>query len=177
MQIVTSILTPFLLASLALSTPTSHSIRDVAHSPREINIREIFADYVHIFYSQQNYSLAMNKYLAPDLIQHNPTLTNGRDAEIAAVLSITAGYVPHVQVVMVDKHGIGPAASNSNGTTIAPDTAGFAMTFTRWTGKPGTGLPVTGVTDVYRIDSRGLLAEHWDAIEALPKNATNSDPF
>jgi len=53
----------------------------------------------------------------------------------------------------------------------------FAMTFTRWTGKPGTGLPVTGVADVYRIDSRGLLAEHWDAIEALPENTTNPDPF
>src|SRR5882757_10813912 len=125
MQIITSILTPFLLASLALSTPTPHSIRDVAHSPGEINIREIFADFVHIFYSQRNYSLALNKYAAPDLIQHNPTLANGRDAQVAAVLSITAVYDPSVQVVMVDRYGIGPAADNSNGTMIAPDTAGF----------------------------------------------------
>jgi predicted SnoaL-like aldol condensation-catalyzing enzyme len=157
--------------------PTLHPRRDVARHPGEINIREIFSDYVHIFYSQRNYSLAMNKYLAPDLIQHSPTLANGRDAQIAAVLNITSGYVPHVQAVVVDEHGIGPAVGNINGTTMAPDTAGFAMTFTRRTGEPGTGLPVTGVADVYRIDSRGLLVEHWDAIEVLPEDATNPDPF
>jgi predicted SnoaL-like aldol condensation-catalyzing enzyme len=165
------------LVSSALSVPTPHHGRDAAHCPGEVNIRDIFSDYVHIFYTQRNYSLAMNKYIAPDLIQHNPTLANGRDAEIAAVLATTSSYVPHLQVAMVDKYGIGPAASNSKGIKIAPDTAGFAMIFTRWTGKPGTDLPVTGVADVYRIDSCGLLAEHWDVIEALPENATNPDPF
>jgi predicted SnoaL-like aldol condensation-catalyzing enzyme len=177
MRIATLIFTPLLLASSALSTPTSQHDHNGIHDPRELNIREIFSDFVHIFYDQRNYSLALNKYLAPDLIQHNPTLANGRDAEIAAVLSITKGYIPSVQIFMVDKNGIGPAARSSNGSGASPDTAGFGMTYTRWTGEPGTGLPLTAVVDVYRIDHRGLLVEHWDAIEPLPANTTNPDPF
>jgi len=175
MRITTLILAPLLLASSALSTPTPQPGHHATHEARDIDIREIFSDFVDIFYYQGNYSLALNKYLAPDMIQHNPGLANGRDVEVATVLSVTKGYIPSVQVFMVDKHGIGPAASN--GSAVSPDTAGFGMTFTRWRGAPGTGLPLTAVVDVYRIDYRGLLVEHWDAIEALPANSTNPDPF
>lgn len=131
---------------------------------------------MHIFYDEGNYTLAMTKYLAPNMIQHNPTIANGRDAQIAAVRVITQGYVPSVQVVMVDKHGMGPAASNGS-SAASPDTAGFAMTYTRWTSEPGKDLPLSGVADVYRIGCDGLFVEHWDAIEALPQNATNPNPF
>src|ERR1700754_534070 len=109
MRIVALTFTLSLLVASALSVSTPHYERQAARCTGQVNIREIFSDYVRIFYGQQNYSLAMNKYLPPDLIQHNPQLTNGRDAQIAAVLSILPNYVPSVQVVMVDKNGIGPA--------------------------------------------------------------------
>jgi len=165
-------LTTFLFSSLGLSMPAGHVGRNAAPNVGEINVCEIFANYVNQFFYERDYEGALKKYLSPNLIQHNPTIANGALAEINAVQATTKGYAPNLQIWLVDKNGIGPATNYS-----ADDTAGCGMTYVRWSGEPGTSLPLTGVADVYRINTQGLFVEHWDVIEALPNNIINSNPF
>jgi hypothetical protein len=67
-----------------------------------------------------------------DLIQHNPQIANGRDAEVAAVNNILPKYDgPNFELVLVDER------------------RGYGIVFNRFDGKPGTGLPLAAVVDIY----------------------------
>jgi len=132
-------------------TPCSHT--------SGTGIREVFNDFVKQFYIQRDFAGAADKYIASDLIQHNPQIANGRDAEVAAVNNILPKYDgPNFELVLVDEQ------------------RGYGIVFNRYIGKPGTGLPLTAVVDIYRFNG-SCMVEHWDAIEALPANSTNPDPF
>ena len=123
------------------------------------SIREIFTAFVEEFYFQRDFAGAGNKYMAPNLIQHNPQIANGRDAEVAAVTSLLPKYDgPNFEILLVDEE------------------RGYGVVFNRFAGKPGTGIPLTVAVDIYRFDG-SCMVEHWDAIEALPANSTNPDPF
>jgi predicted SnoaL-like aldol condensation-catalyzing enzyme len=129
------------------------------HSASGWEIRDIFNQYVDEWVHQRNFSAAAEKYLSPDLIQHNPQIANGSAAMVAAVIPILANYDgPDFSLVVVDEK------------------KGLAVTLNRYVGKPGTGLPFAGVADFYRFDGT-CIVEHWDVIESLPANSTNPDPF
>ncbi|KAN0078640.1 hypothetical protein V8E54_005153 [Elaphomyces granulatus] len=86
-------------------------------------------------------------------------MTNGRDAEVAAVNNIVSKYDgPNFELVLVDEQ------------------CGYGIVFNRFIGKPETGLPLTVVVEIYRFNGSCMVG-HWDAIEALPANSTNPDPF
>ena len=122
-------------------------------------LRGIFYDYVEEFYFQRDFAGATNKYVALNLIQHNPQIANGSAAQIAAVTSILANYDgPNFELALVDEE------------------RGYGIVFNQFIGKPGTGLPLSAVVDIWRFEGT-CIVEHWDAIEALPPNSTNPVPF
>ncbi|KAJ2971953.1 hypothetical protein NQ176_g7433 [Zarea fungicola] len=122
-------------------------------------LRASFDAFIYQFYQQRDFQGAMDKYVSPTLIQHNPQLANGSQAQTNAVISILANYDgPEFQIVLVDEQ------------------KGYASVFNRFRGKAGTGLPATGVTDIYRFEG-SCMVEHWDVIESLPANSTNPNPF
>jgi predicted SnoaL-like aldol condensation-catalyzing enzyme len=149
-------------SSPAIAAPSARSSEDCGSSSSYApgtGIREIFNDFVKQFYIQRDFAGAADKYIASNLIQHNPQIANGRDAEVAAVNNILPKYDgPTFELVLVDEQ------------------RGYGIVFNRFIGKPGTGLPLTVVVDIYRFDGC-CMVEHWDAIEALPANSTNPDPF
>jgi predicted SnoaL-like aldol condensation-catalyzing enzyme len=122
-------------------------------------IREIFNGYVEEWVTQRNWSAAAAKYLSPNMIQHNPQIANGSAAMVAAVRPILSNYDgPDFSLVIVDEE------------------KKLAVTYNRYIGKKGTGLPLTAVADVYRFEGT-CIVEHWDDLEALPVNSTNPNPF
>lgn len=130
-----------------------------SHPATGWEIRDIFNQFVEEWVYQRNFSAAAAKFLSPNLIQHNPQIANGSAAEVAAVIPILANYDgPTFTLVVVDEE------------------KGLAVTLNRYTGRPGTGLPVAAVADYYRFDGT-CMVEHWDVIESLPPNSTNPDPF
>jgi predicted SnoaL-like aldol condensation-catalyzing enzyme len=150
-------------SSPAVAAPSASPSEDCS-SPKNPyttgkGIREIFSAFVEEFYFQRDFAGAADKYIASNLIQHNPQIANGRDAEVAAVSSILTKYDgPNFELLLVDEQ------------------RGYGVVFNRFVGKPGTGIPLTVAVDIYRFDG-SCMVEHWDAIEALPANSTNPDPF
>jgi len=120
--------------------------------------RALFDDFVQIFYNEANSTEALLKYASVDLIQHNPDVGQGLAAQIAAVPPIFAVYSSNIQFTSFD------------------ESKGYGLIFNKFAGKPGTGLPITGVADVWRW-SGTCIVEHWDVIEPLSPNATNPMPF
>ena len=47
--------------------------------------RALIADFARIFYTKKDVRAAFEKYVAPDYIQHNPNIVDGRDAAIEAL--------------------------------------------------------------------------------------------
>jgi predicted SnoaL-like aldol condensation-catalyzing enzyme len=152
-SIILGAVTAISFSSSVVAAPSPHASRGSA------NIREIFDDFVKQFYVERDFAGAADKYIAANLIQHNPQIANGRDAEVAAVNKIFPNYDgPNFELSLVDEQ------------------RGYGIAFNRFVGKPGSGLPLTVVVDIYRFEGC-LMVEHWDAIETLPANSTNPDPF
>ena len=57
----------------------------IAASPVRHDNRAIITEFARLFYVERDVKTAFETYVVPDYIQHNPGLTDGRDAAIAAV--------------------------------------------------------------------------------------------
>jgi len=147
------------MAAPSCSTKNLTSYCDPGHPVTGRQIRSIFDAFVEQFYFQRDFQGAVDTYVSPNLIQHNPQLANGSQAQVDAVTAILANYNgPDFQLALVDEE------------------RGYGVVYSRFQGKQGTGLPFTGVADVYRFEG-SCMVEHWDVIEALPPNSTNPVPF
>ena len=121
-------------------------------------LRGIFYDFVEEFYFQRDFAGAAEKYVAPNMIQHNPQVANGSAALVASVAPLSNFDGPTFQLALVDEE------------------RGYGIVFNRFVAKPGTGLSLTAVADFWRFEGT-CMVEHWDVIEALPSNSTNPVPF
>ena len=65
-----------------------------AHSARTAATRARITDFARLFYLERDVRTALETYVAPGYIQHNPGLPDGRDAAIAAVPSWTSTAWP-----------------------------------------------------------------------------------
>jgi predicted SnoaL-like aldol condensation-catalyzing enzyme len=127
-----------------------------AATPVLADNRRIVDDFVRIFYGERDVRRAFMTYVAPDYIQHNPGIADGRDAAIAALAPMFARpgarfVVKRILVdgdlAMIHLHGRGD-----------PTTAGAA------------------VADIYRLKN-GRIVEHWDVIQPMPKSSANPHPM
>ncbi|KAL7906637.1 hypothetical protein GGI35DRAFT_458552 [Trichoderma velutinum] len=155
---------PFALFQSVIAAPSCFpenftTFCDPSHPVTGSQIRSIFNDYVDRFYFERDFQSATDKYVSPNLIQHNPQIANGSQAQVDAVISILANYDgPEFELAIIDEE------------------RGFGVVFNRFRGKVGTGLPITGVVDIFRFEG-SCMVEHWDVIEGLPPNSTNPVPF
>lgn len=90
---------------------------------------------------------AAAKFLKEGYIQHNPTVKNGREGFIESFREIFAGGFPYLDI----QHVI------CEGDMLCVHLHGLDRE---------TKKPICWVADIYRVDN-GLLAEHWDCIQAL----------
>ncbi len=116
---------------------------------------ELVRDYLETFWNQGRTDLA-DRYLAEDLLQHNPNLADGRAPLVAFVDGLRAQL---------------PEARFDLRRLAAEGDLAFAHShFTAGPGDPGRA-----VIDVFRI-ADGRIAEHWDLNEAVPETTASGRP-
>jgi predicted SnoaL-like aldol condensation-catalyzing enzyme len=113
-------------------------------------------DFVDLFYRRRDVREAFARHVAPDYIQHNPNIPDGRDAAVAALQPkfSAAGFSAEVKLIVVD----GDHAAVHVHARAAPGERGGA------------------VADLYRL-ANGRIVEHWDVLQPVPEVAANDHPM
>lgn len=101
---------------------------------------------------------ALDRYWATNYIQHNPTMTDGRDSvrQLLEKLGITHWPKQKVEFKRVIAEG--------------------ALVMTEVVQPKTEATPETAVVDMFRVEN-GKIVEHWDVIQAVPTQAVNKRPM
>ncbi len=118
--------------------------------------RAVIEDFATLFYERRDVRAAFEKHVAPDYIQHNPGIADGREAAIEALEPMFSrkGARFEVKRILVDG-----------------DLAAIHLF--------GQGDPATrgaAVADFYRLEN-GKIVEHWDVLQPMPETSANAHPM
>ena len=118
--------------------------------------RAIVTDFARLFYTERDVKTAFDRYVAPDYVQHNPGVSDGRAAAVAALAPMfaQAGRDFRIKRILVD----GDMAVIHVHAIPTPGSRGAA------------------VFDMYRLKG-GRIVEHWDAIQPVPATSRNAHPM
>jgi predicted SnoaL-like aldol condensation-catalyzing enzyme len=118
--------------------------------------RAVIEDFVELFYRRRDVRAAFERHVAPDYIQHNPGIADGRDAAITALEPkfSSPGFSTDIKLVLVD----GDHAAIHLHARRAPGERGGA------------------VADLYRL-AGGRIVEHWDVLQPVPESSANDHPM
>ena len=126
-----------------------------ARSQTERN-RAVITAFAALFYGQRDVRGAFERYVAPDYIQHNANILDGREAAIAALEPMfrQEGSLFEIKRIVVDGdlaviHLHGRAGAQGNGGTVA---------------------------DIYRL-KRGKIVEHWDILQPIADKPLNPHAY
>jgi predicted SnoaL-like aldol condensation-catalyzing enzyme len=131
--------------------PAAHSTDESATVP----VREVVTSFARQFYDERDVVGAFTRYVAPDYIQHNPGIADGRDAAIAA-LAGTWGS-PDLRLAV-------------RSILVDGDTAVLLID-----GQFGPDVRF-GVVDIYRLVG-DTIVEHWDVKQEFPARIVGEHPF
>jgi predicted SnoaL-like aldol condensation-catalyzing enzyme len=99
---------------------------------------------------------AVAKYGGPVYIQHNPQAADGFQAFIDFVKGFTTQF-PQLHVDIKRVIGECNLVVTHSHITTSPQDRGSA------------------VADIFRLDRRGKIVEHWDVIQAVPETSANDN--
>lgn len=97
------------------------------------------------------------RYVGPGFRQHNPLLSDDKDAAISALNELLTNVYPASRMVVE--------------RTVAQGDLVCAQVL--WEQAPGNSRGVAMV-DIYRLDN-GKIVEHWSVVQQLPEHATNDN--
>jgi predicted SnoaL-like aldol condensation-catalyzing enzyme len=102
----------------------------------------------------------VRKYGGREYIQHNPLAPNGFDAFITFVNDFTAAFPDlHIDIRRVFAE------------------CDFVITHGLLTGaEPVFTALGSKVVDIFRVDRRGKIVEHWDVLAAISPTSMNGNP-
>ena len=117
--------------------------------------RAVIAAFAELFYRHKDVRTAFTRYVAPDYVQHNPNILDGRDAAITA---------------LADKFAAPEATFDVQRILVDGDLAVIHVKASR------SGVPVGAVADFYRLRD-GVIVEHWDVLQPIDPHAINPHPY
>ena len=118
--------------------------------------RERIETFAKTLYQEKNVEKAFMEFVSHDYIQHNPGLTDGRDAAIKALTPMFADPYSKFEVKRIIVEGdLAVIHLHGKGNK---DTLGGA------------------VADIYRLE-KGLIVEHWDVIQPIKASTINPHPY
>ena len=145
-----------LIALALFASPLTHAdAKGRAMSLTEAN-RAIVTDFARILYTQRNPQIAFAKYVAPDYVQHNPNVGDGRDAALAMLGGLFGG----------------PGATFEIKRIIVDHNLAVVHVY----GRPDPAGKGVAVADIYRL-SHGKIVEHWDVLQPIADTTANPHPF
>jgi predicted SnoaL-like aldol condensation-catalyzing enzyme len=163
------------LAAVTLLLPATSAVshdrhdRETAHSQACVrskalldrNSRNVVAFYITAFNFGKP-ELAVERYVGLDengnklYIQHNPLAQDGTEAFISFVNAFRASN-PQMSVRIVRVIAQCDLVVTHSHLTLNPEDRGFA------------------VADIFRVDKRGKVVEHWDVIQPVPETSANDN--
>ncbi|MEV5569666.1 nuclear transport factor 2 family protein [Spirillospora sp. NPDC052269] len=117
---------------------------------------QLIRDYIEQVWNQGRTDLA-DRFLAEDLIQHNPNLPDGRKP-LVDLIDGMRGQLPEARFEIRRLAGEGDLVFTHSLFTAQPGHQGIA------------------VVDVFRI-ADGKIAEHWDLREDVPDTTASGRPI
>lgn len=119
--------------------------------------RAAFTAFIDQLFGKGDVAGAYKRFVAPDLVQHNSRMGQGRDAAVAAIAGLRAqpGATFTVQRVLVD----GDLAAVHYRGKLSDDDKGAA------------------VVEIFRFDDKGMMVEHWDMFQPMPTTSRNAHPM
>jgi predicted SnoaL-like aldol condensation-catalyzing enzyme len=117
-------------------------------------------NYYTLSFNDNKPELAVKLYGGDEYIQHNPLAANGFDAFIAFVHSFKSAFPDaHIDIKRVIAEG------------------DMVVTHSLATGAvPVYGPQGSKVVDIFRLDSRGKIVEHWDVLAQISATSANGNP-
>jgi predicted SnoaL-like aldol condensation-catalyzing enzyme len=116
--------------------------------------RAIIAEFAEIFYHQRDVRRAFELHVSPHIyIQHNPTISDGRESAILALHEKFAHPNANFEIkkILVD------------GDLAVVHVRAFP-----------SGGKEAAVADFYRL-AEGKVVEHWDVLQLVPETALNDN--
>lgn len=128
----------------------------LGNGPAAADNRRIIEDFARLFYVERDVRQAFETYVAPDYIQHNPGVPDGREAAIALLQPMFSDRNRSFEVRRILVDG---------------DLAAIHI-FAR----PDPAARGAAVADFYRLKD-GKIVEHWDVIQPIPEKSANAHPM
>ena len=121
--------------------------------------KELYRHYIEDLWNKRN-PAAVDRYLAPDYIEHNTNLPpglEGRKKFLATVLAAFSDYHGEIQEVVAE------------GDRVSARVVWTGTQDGSWEGRPPTHNKLVFQTaDFFRFEN-GKIAEHWDVVNVLPR--------
>lgn len=128
----------------------------LGNGPARPDNRRVIEDFARLFYGERDVKQAFETYVAPDYIQHNPGVPDGRDAAIALLQPMFSDRNRSFEVRKIIVDG---------------DLAAIHIFV-----KPEPAARGAAVADFYRLKD-GKIVEHWDVIQPIPEKSANAHPM
>ncbi|QOV93640.1 nuclear transport factor 2 family protein [Novosphingobium sp. ES2-1] len=128
----------------------------LGNGPAAADNRRIVEDFARMFYVERDVRQAFETYVAPDYIQHNPGVPDGREVAIALLQPMFSDRNRSFEVRKILVDG---------------DLAAIHI-FAR----PDPAARGAAVADFYRLKD-GKIVEHWDVIQPIPEKSANAHPM
>lgn len=122
---------------------------------QDLTIKQAAADFLRKFYTEKKVREAYETWVAPDYIQHNPLVPNGREGAIAFLEPFFGAHPDStfdVKRILVD----GNFVTAHLHAKLFPNDRGMA------------------VIDIFRVEN-GKFVEHWDAMQPIPETSANAN--
>jgi predicted SnoaL-like aldol condensation-catalyzing enzyme len=124
----------------------------------EAKNKEVVLAYEATAFDKKDISAAAT-YVADDLVQHNPTIPNGKEGVINGIGGYLLKTYPNLK--LTEKRVL-----TSGDYVIVHKFGKFDDTNPKETG--------VAIVDIFRVKD-GKIAEHWDVIQQIPEQAANTN--
>jgi predicted SnoaL-like aldol condensation-catalyzing enzyme len=120
-----------------------------------MSAREVVDEFIDLFYRKKEVRQAFETWVAPDYIQHKPTLPDGRDAVINFLEKLLARYPERIFTIhrVIASDDLVAVHYHSQATS---EDLGFA------------------VVDIFRVENCRMV-EHWDVVQPVPEQSANDN--